>query len=1246
MPLADLATLDDYLRTYGRVLAYKVVSTLDPLHLPGRDPVPSELDTLLRTPFEPQKHTIAASVKMMDEAGSGFIVGEMGTGKSLIGCSAVHAHASRSVRQGGSNGKYRALILCPDHLISKWKREIEDTIPGAIVTTFEKSDPKKANDSWTVVARLAERKTPQDFASEVRHGARWCKPEGPEWYIIGRDQSKFYPDWDGVSFGCAATKVVGTAPKRDEDGKYVYKKNGRQVLAKLTDTVYLCPRCGSIVRDKQGLAVDSHDLSKKQYQCKAKMLRQVSDSSRECGRDVLPVHGNAKEDIEVGKTVTIGKLKYKVEECGERLWNYTAKPNRWPPARIIQKQLKGFFKYLIIDECFPGWTKVATPQGPRRIDEIIPGDDVCSFKDGEIVTRKVTRAIAKPTKTGTRDMVLVTTETSSFVCTPNHRIFDRDLGYVSAADLTHGSRVATLENSDGPEGAWGASLRGVWEGDRTDDPQREGAVLLASLRKSQAWDDGYSPVFALRDFVRGAASESDQVLLQELLHEAPVGNAGDESKVRGVYDPEVASPDRRRVGSHEAHEQGLRLQSQGGRGQEGEAVCGHPWRQRVNHPRAADTGRVFGIRGGVSAQDGEPLMEMLEIRPRESGPEGGGRSRWAVPQDYRSDGPGRSQEGHGRSVGVAAAPGDERGCPGELGGDGSAGPGLRVGWDTVIAVDRLTVDVDYVYDLEIEDTHRYFAEGVLVSNCHEQKSDESAQSMAAGKLMASTKHTLALTGTLIGGYANHLYPLMIRMTPETLREEGFEWGKDMPFNQCYGRVDRIVTTSHEGDSEVSVGKRVKSMRRCRTGKSNTRYAVRPGVMPTLFGRHLIGSSLFITLEEMADELPELDEQLIGVDMDQELRGEYDRIECELVYACKELLRNGSMKLLGAMLQTLLAYPDRPYDWEPEHDGTPAVGYYKKPRLKTADNWEGVVQPADLDRVEVRPKEQALLDICEREIAEGRQVWIGCQLTGKRDVQPRLRSLLESRGIRTAILHRDTVPPRDREKWIEKNGAKHQVVLSHPKLVETGLDFFSKRPGGHNFSTIILYETGYNAFTMRQFSRRSWRIGQSLPCRVYYLYYKGTMQHRAMELIAKKVGAAQALEGELSSEGLVAMAGADNAQMALARSLSEQIDDSSISRNWGRVPTRKAKPPVPSLAVNPHEGLPARSELQRAVDELPDEVVLATETVLQAQDKARVTPGLKLVGTEDMTRAQLARLWNELSERGELDLDDLFDYEED
>ena len=53
-----------------------------------------------------------------------------------MGIAAVDTHARRSRRKGGSNGKYRAIVLCPDHLVGKWCREIRETIPDAAVTRF------------------------------------------------------------------------------------------------------------------------------------------------------------------------------------------------------------------------------------------------------------------------------------------------------------------------------------------------------------------------------------------------------------------------------------------------------------------------------------------------------------------------------------------------------------------------------------------------------------------------------------------------------------------------------------------------------------------------------------------------------------------------------------------------------------------------------------------------------------------------------------------------------------------------------------------------------------------------------------------------------------------------------------------------------------------------------------------------------------------------------------------------------
>src|SRR5262249_8473744 len=140
----------------------------------------------------------------------------------------------------------------------------------------------------------------------------------------------------------------------------------------------------------------------------------------------------------------------------------------------------------------------------------------------------------------------------------------------------------------------------------------------------------------------------------------------------------------------------------------------------------------------------------------------------------------------------------------------------------------------------------------------------------------------------------------------------------------------------------------------------------------------------------------------------------------------------------------------------------------------------------------------------------RQVWVYTTMTGEKDVADRLAQMFRKAKLRVEVL-RSTVELKRREDWIAKHGPKCDVIVSHPKLVETGLDLFDKK-GGHNFSTLVFYQTGYNLFTLRQASRRSWRIGQRLPCKVYYLYYEKTMQARAMALMGKKLSAAHAIEG--------------------------------------------------------------------------------------------------------------------------------------
>jgi SNF2 family DNA or RNA helicase len=430
---------------------------------------------------------------------------------------------------------------------------------------------------------------------------------------------------------------------------------------------------------------------------------------------------------------------------------------------------------------------------------------------------------------------------------------------------------------------------------------------------------------------------------------------------------------------------------------------------------------------------------------------------------------------------------------------------------------------------------RRFFDYLIIDEAHEEKSADSAQGNAVGALAAAAKKVMALTGTLIGGFAEHIRPLLFRLSPRSLIQESLGWHDGMAFNERYGRIETKIVEREGGREEDNKQSRGSK-------KSKTKY-IRPGIMPTLFGRHLLGNAIFLGLGEVAENLPPLEEQVIPVRMDPALEETYREIEQALMDTVKAMLRSGKKNLLGAMLQTLLIYPDYPFDWG-------QVGYWNR-TPSGEKSFVSVVRPPSLDPHKVYAKEQRLLDVLDFERQRGRQCWVYVQYTGEKDCLERLAKECRTRGYSTQVL-RSGVPLAKREEWIRRNGPGADVVLSHPKLVETGLDLFDKG-GAYNFPTLIFYQTGYNLFTMRQASRRAWRIGQRKDCKVIYLYYGGTLQARAMALMGKKMEAAQALEGKFSAEGLANMAGEEgSAEMALAKSLANRIEEGDAARHWAKV----------------------------------------------------------------------------------------------
>jgi hypothetical protein len=423
---------------------------------------------------------------------------------------------------------------------------------------------------------------------------------------------------------------------------------------------------------------------------------------------------------------------------------------------------------------------------------------------------------------------------------------------------------------------------------------------------------------------------------------------------------------------------------------------------------------------------------------------------------------------------------------------------------------------------------------------HEYKGDAStARANSMGTLASAIRYFIGLTGTLLGGYAWHLRSILLRTSPSSLVAEGFHWDNPTAFNECYGRISERVT---EKDGNGSGADNRRSH-----GRTTKTKKVEPGIMPTMFGRHLMDKVIFLGLDELASDLPEFREHVIPVPMDPQLAAEYRRIERDLTDTMREMLRKNDRRLLGAFVETLLTYPDYPFDWDD-------VGYWETLGVKPDIVRElvPVVRPKSLPYETIRNKEQALLDIVRKEHAQGRQVWVFVTRTDKHDVAQAIDDLLSGEGFNTKILRAEAVGTSKREAWIAQHAPGVDVMISHPQPVRTGLDLFDKG-GRHNFPSLVFYETGYEPFTLRQAARRAYRLCQWADCHVYYLYYSGTMQDRAMTLMGRKIQASEAIEGKFSSEGLAAMGGEDGGmQMALAKSLVNQMDDLGADRAWQRI----------------------------------------------------------------------------------------------
>ena len=450
-------------------------------------------------------------------------------------------------------------------------------------------------------------------------------------------------------------------------------------------------------------------------------------------------------------------------------------------------------------------------------------------------------------------------------------------------------------------------------------------------------------------------------------------------------------------------------------------------------------------------------------------------------------------------------------------------------------------------------------DGAIFDELH-QYNNNSGQGDAMGEIFAAAKKVIGMTATLINGYSSGIFHLLYRTMPAQMLLDNKAYTAPNDFNTEYGVVETIF---EETDADYA------SNRRAAISNRKTRQL--PGVSPLVYSRFLLEKTAFLSLEDMGKELPDYEEIPVALDMEQRVFDEYKRIEKQLV----SVLRNDrkiAHRILSTYLNLLTVYPDQPYS---------------QPAVLNPETGEPLVEPKDTGSFEeLGEKEKAVLDIVRNKAASGEKVLIYTSWI-RIDSQKKLVKLLMENGFCAEIMS-EKIKPDAREEWVQKRLASGmQVLITNPALVETGLDL-------NTFTTLVFYSMGYKLFTLRQASRRSWRINQTAPkVEVYLLYFKDSMQQKAMKLMASKLAVAGIIEGNFSEEGLAAMSDMKDMTSQMAKELMLGIRDNveDIAASFKKM-----------AVVNTERHKPIGTKAEPGLSQKAGEQTQKTEMVAQAESR--------------------------------------------
>lgn len=368
---------------------------------------------------------------------------------------------------------------------------------------------------------------------------------------------------------------------------------------------------------------------------------------------------------------------------------------------------------VLYDECFPGSTPVKTSEGSRPIASIQPGDIVLSWniKTAQYEWKRVLRRIEVPSRG--RELVRIKSGSTELICTTNHKIWTEGKGYVEAGKLTADHHLRIMRSpscSTEAQGTTGATL--LFSG-----MQRKG-------HSCSTYQEGGTDVYVVSngDFY-GSSSLETQILRHLVLCEMADSPATREASLycrrqsrpsaagwRASIEPTRCYSSFR--GENEETEPNVRQPNES-KSECDTAFSGTQtscaWWEWAWH----DFARVSGgpddwLTSSCCAsdkRDTHPVQpeatEALQDRFSRSEPDVSCRDRWSLSWPTYTERTRREERNHSACSRVDCVEILESASGSECRDDSHAD--------------------QFLYDLEVEDNHNYFANSVLVSNCHKGK---------------------------------------------------------------------------------------------------------------------------------------------------------------------------------------------------------------------------------------------------------------------------------------------------------------------------------------------------------------------------------------------------------------------------------------------------------------------------------------------------------------------------------------------